>query len=136
MAVNLGMLGHQQVLNHRHLAEQANILEGTRQAGAVHQMGAAEHLVIDPPPQLRRVEKIVRVKLLPQHLNDIGDLFPRPQHDAPPRRPIKAGQAVKYRGFARAVGADQGGDRPPLHLQIDIIQRFDAAEMHHQMLNA
>jgi hypothetical protein len=30
------------------------------------------------------VEKIVRVKLLPQHLNDIGDLFPRPQHDAPP----------------------------------------------------
>ena len=99
-------------------------------------MGATEHLVIDPPPQLRRVEKIVRVKLLPQHLNDIGNLFPRPQHDAPPRRPVKTGQAVKHRGLARAVGADQGGDRPPLYLQIDIIQRFDAAEMHHQMLNA
>ncbi|GKM97077.1 hypothetical protein NUKP76_20450 [Klebsiella variicola] len=54
----------------------------------------------------------------------------------PPRRPVKTGQAVKHRGLARAVGADQGGDRPPLHLQIDIIQRFDAAEMHHQMLNA
>jgi hypothetical protein len=53
-----------------------------------------------------------------------------------PRRPVKTGQAVKHRGLARAVGADQGGDRPPLHLQIDIIQRFDAAEMHHQMLNA
>jgi len=48
----------------------------------------------------------------------------------------KARQQAEQRGLARAVGADQGGDRPPLHLQIDIIQRFDAAEMHHQMLNA
>lgn len=62
--------------------------------------------------------------------------FSRARSTILPPSPDKTGQAVKHRGLARAVGAYQGGDRPPLHLQIDIIQRFDAAEMHHQMLNA
>ena len=74
------------------------IFSSARQASAVHQMGATEHLVIDPPPQLRRVEKIVRVKLLPQHLNNIGDLFPRPQHDIVLRAREKVTDVIQVLG--------------------------------------
>ncbi|MNR36222.1 hypothetical protein D3C85_1541200 [compost metagenome] len=48
VAVNPHVLGHQQVFQHRHFLEQANVLESPRQTGTVHQVGAAECLVEQP----------------------------------------------------------------------------------------
>ena len=81
------------------------------------------------------MEKIRRMKLLSQYLNHVGDPRTGMQPDRPAGCPIKPGQTVKHRGFPRAIRANQRGNRPSFDLKIDIIERFNAAKMHHQMLN-
>ncbi|MCY1366341.1 hypothetical protein D9M69_532330 [compost metagenome] len=130
------MLGHQQVFHHRHFLEQADVLEGARQARAVHQVGAAEHLVVQAAGELRRVDEVGRVEGLAQHLDDVRGGATGVEVDAPAGGLVEAGQAVEHGGLAGAVGADQRGDGAALDLQADVVERLDATEVHHQVLDA
>ena len=99
------MLCHQQVLNHRHLAEQAHVLEGTHHAHA-------GNLLARQPFQVLIA-----------------------QHDGAARRLVETGQTVKHRGFSRAVGANQGDDLFLMQIQIHVVDRQQAAKTHHQTVN-
>jgi hypothetical protein len=57
------------------------------------------------------------------------------QHDGAARRLIETGQAVKDRGFPRAVRANQGDDLFLVQIQIHVIDRQQAAKTHHQTVN-
>ena len=99
------MLRHQQVLNHRHLAEQTHVLEGT------HHAHAGNLLARQPFKMLIA------------------------QHDGAARRLVEAGQAVKDRGFPRAVRANQGDNLFLVQIQIHVVDRQQAAKTHHQTVN-
>src|SRR5699024_7644379 len=43
---------------------------------------------------------------------------------------VDPGDDVEGRGLAGAVGADEGDDLPPVHLQRQVIHRHHAAELH------
>lgn len=96
------MLRHQQVLNHRHLAEQTHVLEGTHHAHA-------GNLLARQPFQVLVA-----------------------QHDGAARRLVEAGQTVKDRGFPRAVRANQGDDLFFMQVQVHVVDRQQAAKTHHQ----
>ncbi|MNG06608.1 hypothetical protein D3C84_898620 [compost metagenome] len=128
------MLGHQQVLQHRHFPEQANILESPCQSGAVDQVRTTEHLVVEPTGEAFRRNEIGRLERFPKHFDDVGFLATGIEFDLATGGFVEPGQAVEHRGLARAVGADQGEDRVAFDLQADVTQGLDAAEVHHQFL--
>ena len=99
------MLCHQQVLNHRHLAEQTHVLEGAHHAHAGNLLA-------------RQPFKVLVA-----------------QHDGAARRLVEAGQTVKDRGFSRAVRANQGDNLFLVQIQIHIVDRQQAAKAHHQAVN-
>ncbi|MNH22936.1 hypothetical protein D3C79_828120 [compost metagenome] len=129
------MLGHQQVLYHRHFLEQANVLERPRQAGAVHQVRTTEHLVVHAIGKARRRDEVRRLEALAEQLDDVGVAAAHVEFDTPAAGLVEAGQAVEHGGLARAVGADQGEDLVTPHLEADIAERLDAAELHHQVVD-
>ena len=57
------------------------------------------------------------------------------QHDGAARRLVEAGQAVKDRGFPRAVRANQGDNLFLVQIQIHVVDRQQAAKTHHQAVN-
>ncbi len=61
------------------------------------------------------------------------DLLPR-NHTAPLVGWYTPVMHVEGRGLARAVGADQGDDLPLVYLQIHVVHRDDAAELHGDIL--
>jgi hypothetical protein len=86
------------VVEHRHVREQRQVLEGAAdaEAGAVVDRGAPERLA---------------------HVDELAAA-----------RPIAAGDAVEHRGLAGAVGADDGKNLPALDMKTDVGQRLHAAE--------
>src|SRR5471030_2213133 len=98
-------------------------------------MGAAEHFIKYPPSPLRRMQPILTTEFLSQYLDNIHGPLPAIEHNATAGGFIEARQAIEYRGFARAVRPDQRGDRTAFHFKINIVERFNAAELHHQMLD-
>ncbi len=99
------MLRHQQVLNNRHLTEQANVLKSAHHAH---------------PGDLLAGQAF---QMLLAQLNGAAG------------RLVEAGQAVENGGLARAVRADQRDDLLRAQLQRHVIDRQQAAEAHHQTLN-
>ncbi len=96
------MLRHQQVLNHRHLAEQTHVLEGT------HHAHAGDLLARQPFQVLIA------------------------QHDGAARRLVETGQTVEDRSFSRPVRANQGDNLFLMQIQIHVVDRQQAAKTHHQ----
>ena len=80
------MLGHHQVFQNRHAGKQADVLEGARHLGM-----PGDEIVIHAFQQ----------ELLAAGMAQLDHAF---------RRLVKTGDAVEHRGFARAIGADEGGD--------------------------
>ncbi len=111
------MLRHQQVLHHRHFAEQADVLEGPRQPGAVDQVGAAEHLVVETrlPSCFGRIQSPARNFWPSTWMTSVVPLVGIEQ-DVAAGGPVEAGQAVEHGGLAGAVGANQRGDGAALHV--------------------
>ncbi|AEW75658.1 hypothetical protein EcWSU1_04230 [Enterobacter ludwigii] len=101
----LQVLRHQQVLYHRHLAEQTHVLEGT------HHPHTGNLLARKPFQML------------------IAQL------DGATRRLVETGQAVKDRGFPRAVRANQGDNLFLVQIQIHVVDGQQAAKTHHQAVN-
>ena len=104
----LVVLRDDQVLEHGHLAEQPDVLEGARDAGA----GDAE----------------------PVHLLEQQRVAVAMEGELADGRLVEAGQAVEHRGLAGAVGADDRGDLALAGGQRQIVDRDQAAEAHRQML--
>src|SRR5690606_19337679 len=100
--VEVLMLGHQQVLHHAHLLEQAHMLEGAHHAHAC------------------QLEARQTADLLTAETDAAGAGF------------VEPGQAVEYRGLARAVGADQRHYLALLDAQGDLIDGQQATEAHAQ----
>ncbi|CAK8741413.1 hypothetical protein SODG_004806 [Sodalis praecaptivus] len=82
------------------------------------------------------MKPVRQAQSLPQHLDDIDAAPPGVKHDLSAAGPIKSGQAIEDGGLAGAVRADKRGNRAARHVQINIIQRFDAAKPHMQMRHA
>ncbi len=99
------MLRHQQVLNHRHLAEQTHVLEGTHHAHAGYLLARQSFKVLIA------------------------------QQDGAARRLVKTGQAVEDRGFSRTVRANQRDNLFLIQIQIHVVDRQQAAKPHHQAVN-
>jgi hypothetical protein len=47
---------------------------------------------------------------------------------------VNAADQVEHRGFARAVGANQGEHFATLHVEADVVDRQHAAKAHAQVL--
>ncbi len=99
------MLRHQQVLNHRHFAEQAHVLEGPHHAHAGDLLAR------------QALQMLVA------------------QHDGAAGRLVETGQAVEDRGLPRAVRANQRDDLLRMQIQRHVVDRQQAAEAHHQAVN-
>src|SRR5262249_24218182 len=105
------MLSDQQILEHGHAGEQADILEG---AGDARELGDAE---------------------VEQALEQIGRTVRMGEPDHPDARMIEAGDAVEDRGLAGAVGSDERGDVSAFGREAEIVYRDEAAEPHAQVLD-
>ena len=103
------VLGDHEVLEHAHLAEQADVLEGPGDAGAR-----------DPEP----------VHLLEQQLLTVGV-----EGELADRRLVEAGQAVEHRGLAGAVRPDDRGDLTLIRGERQVVDRDQTAETHGQTLD-
>ena len=88
---------HRQVLFHRHAGEDAAPFRNNRHRLA-HDSGS-----------------------LP-----VGNVFTI-EHNPPAGGARVAAQGAEQRGFARAVGANQGHDFPLIDMQADVVQRLDLA---------
>ncbi|SQI29619.1 Uncharacterised protein [Serratia plymuthica] len=99
------MLGDQQVLDHRHFAEQPHMLE------SAHHAHAGNRLTRQP----------FQMAIA--------------QFDGAASGAVEAGQAVKHRGFSRAVRADQRNNFAFVQLKRHVIHRQQAAETHRQPFN-
>src|SRR3989344_4810883 len=86
------------VVEHRHAAKQRNVLKAAAQA----QLGALR-------------------------CGHAGDVLPL-KADGPLAGPVEARDGVEQRGFARTVGADDGGDGAGLHVKAYAGQRLHATE--------
>jgi hypothetical protein len=95
----------QHVFGRRHFAEQLHVLEGARDAAQ---------------RDLRR--------------RAAGDGLAG-EDDAAGGRLVDAGQDVHHRALAGAVRADQAVHRAARHVQVDLVQRLQAAELHQDLLD-
>ena len=105
------MLRHHQILEHRHAAEQPDVLEGAGDAGL-------------------RIDVVVVEPLEPEALA-VGMV--ELQH--PFGRLVEAGDAVEHRGLAGAVRPDQRGDVVPPDLEGDVVDGDESAEAHGEVLD-
>src|SRR5262249_14949428 len=105
------VLGDQQILEHRHAGEEADVLERT---GDARELGDAE---------------------IEQALEQIGGAVRMREADHADARVIEPRDAVEDRGLAGAVGADERCDVAALRREAHIIDRDQAAKPHAQVLD-
>jgi hypothetical protein len=105
----LVVLGDHQVLQHRHARKQANVLERPRHFGLLADL-VAQHAL--------------------QQVLAIG-----PQGQPSHGRLVEAGDAIKDRRLARAVGTDDRGYLARPGGEGDIVDRNEAAEPHREVLD-
>ena len=106
----LVVLGDDQVFEHGHACEQADVLEGSRHAGALG----------DP----------IAVHLFQQ------EMAPRTAQSQPPDgRLVEAGKTIEDRRFASAVGADDAGDLAIFGDEGYVIHRDEPAEAHGEVFD-
>jgi hypothetical protein len=99
------MPGQQQVVQHRHAAEQFQIL---KRAGDAHTGNLVWACLRQPPV---------------------------PVADLSGGGVVKTGDAVEHAGFAGAVGPDDGGDQPGFDGHVYIGKRVQSAESEGNILN-
>ena len=104
------VLGDEQVLEHAHRREQADVLEG---AGDARGLGNA--VTFHP------LQQVVAAATVQPQTTD--------------RRAVKAREAVEHCRLARTVRPDDGGDRPRIGGEGDVVDGDEAAEPHRQMLD-
>ena len=123
------VLGNQHVVKHRLGLPQPDILE---RAGHAH-LGDFVRRGREGVGVLPRVLALVELFHLALGivLNDLLLLEPH----RPVRGLVHAGDHVERRGLARAVGTDQGHDLPLVDLQVQVIHRHHAAELHGDVFN-
>ncbi len=97
-ALRAAVPAHHDVLQRRHLVEEADVLEGARDA---------------QPGDLRR-----------EHAGDLATL----EADGARRGPVDAGDGVEQRGLAGPVGADQPDDLVLVGVEVDLVDGDEAAE--------
>ena len=128
------MLRHQQVFEHGHAGEQADVLEGAGHAGGASDLEAL-HAFEKEKRAARRLAPLPAASGEPgQRLE--GGLRPVRQRDAAFGWLIEAGDAVEDGGLARAVRADDGGDLAAARGKGEPVDGGEAAEAHGQMLDA
>src|SRR5690606_21629593 len=103
------VLRDDQVLEHAHLAEQPDVLEGARDPGTR-----------DAKPLHLLEQKLLAVGM-------VGELADG--------RLVEAGQAVEHRGLAGAVRPDDRGDLALVRGEREVVDRDQAAEAHGQVLH-
>ncbi len=106
------VLGDEQIFEHRHAAEQADILEGARHAG-----GRGNFVALHPFQQKRRLA---------------GRMV---EGDHALGRLVEAGDAVEDRCLARAVRPDESGDLAAPGREGEIVDRDQPAKAHGQVVN-
>ena len=106
------VLGHHQVLQHRHAGEQTDVLEGARHLGVP---GDAEI-----------------IHALEQEFGPAG----MSEDDAAFGRLVEAGEAVEHRGLAGPVGADERRDVIAAGGERQVADRSEAAKAHGKVLHA
>ena len=97
------MAAEHEVVEHRHVGEQLDVLERARDADG-------RDLVRPAPRQL---------------VLSAGGAV---KQDAPALRPVEAADAVEQAGLAGAVGADDGHDLAVVDVEAHAVERGDAAE--------
>ncbi len=107
----LVVLGHEQVLQHRHAGKQADVLEG---AGNLGFGGDLE------------IGQALEQELLSVAAGEADHAF---------GRLVETGDAVEHRGLAGAVGPDQRGDLAAPGLEGQVADGDQPAELHRQMLD-
>ena len=105
------VLRHDQILQHRHAGEQADVLEGPR-----HLRPLRDPKIVHP------LEQKARAVLMRERDPAFGRL-------------VEAGDAVEQGGLAGAIGADDGGDVARLGREAEIADGGETAEAHRQMLD-
>ena len=128
------MLRHQQVFEHGHAGEQADVLEG-----AGHPRAAGDFEALHAFEQVERAAG--RVRPLPAAAGEPrqrveGGLGAMRQRDPALGGLIEAGDAVEDGGLAGAVRADDGGDFAPPGGKRELVDGGEAAEAHGEMLDA
>lgn len=105
IGAQVGMAPQLDVVQHRHAAKQRNVLEAARQAQA-------------RAPGRRQSRDIPALEM-----------------DRALRGPIKTRDGIEQRGFAGAIGADDGGDRAGPDREAHVRQRLDPAKGERHPLN-
>src|SRR5262245_37780084 len=128
------MLGDQQVFQHRHALEQADVLERARDAGL-----AGHEIVGHALEQEQRAVAAGDAAGAP--LGQGGEFVPHAgiadlQRDAALGRFVEAGDAVEHGGLAGAVRSDQRGDVAAARAEGEVVDRDQPAEAHAQVLDA
>src|SRR5215468_1459815 len=128
------VLGDQEILQHGHALEQADVLKRARDARPVrhqivgHAFEQKQHAV--PAPDAARAALGQGAQRFPH--GGITEL----QRDASLGRLVETGDAVEHRRLAGAVGTDQRGDVSTSRREREIVDRHQAAEAHAEMLDA
>ncbi|MDT4859147.1 hypothetical protein FQZ97_936460 [compost metagenome] len=135
IAIGQGVLSDQEVFQHGHFLEQANVLESPGQARTIYLMGSAEHLVPKPGAEPCRIDEVLRSELFPEHFDHVCSLALSIEQDLSARRLVEPGKAVEDRGLAGSVRSDQSRNRVALNAEINVVERLDAAEVHHQLVD-
>ena len=105
------VLRDEEVLEHGHAGEQADVLEG-----------AGDPRLPGDPVTRQALQKVGRAVRLPQGDHALGRL-------------VEAGDAVEDGGLSSAVRPDQGGDVAAPRLERQVVDGDEAAEAHRQMLD-
>ena len=123
------VLCNQHVFKHGELGEQADILEGTGNALiGNHVRGMGNRLIV-------HAHVLPGVELF--HLAP-GEIFHNglaQKIDLAVGGFIHAGDTVEDRGFSGAVGADQRHNLTLVHIQVQVIDGHNAAELHGHIFN-
>ena len=127
------VLGDQQILEHRHAGEQADVLERARDPGAAgdeivgHALEQEQRAVA--ARQAAGVARGERVELVPHRGVAVGE------RDPSFARLVEAGDAVEHGGLAGAVRPDQRGDVAAPDGEREAVDGDEAAEPHGEMLD-
>ena len=128
------VLGDQQIFQHRHALEQADILEGARDARLLRHQIVGHALEQEQHAVAARRRCVAAVgqgaELVPYARVAVS------QRDAAFGRLVEAGNAVEHGGLAGAVRADQRGDLARAGVERQGVDGDEAAEAHGEVLDA
>src|SRR5262249_60830711 len=97
--------------------------------------GAAVHAYADASADARRRKQTRRLKGTPK-AGPCHSMRPEPkkgyalEENLPGLGRVQSAQAVEQRRLPRSVGTYEAGNRPALKLEVDLVERNDAAESH------